>query len=84
MKLRRFKEQTVVYAQHQDEYLQLPAYQHRNNEGQITCCWGLSWRERLKILFTGKLWHGILTFDQPLQPQLLSTDKPEMLRHENI
>jgi hypothetical protein len=30
-------------------------------------------------LFCGVLWHQVLTFNHPLQPQLLLTQKPEFL-----
>lgn len=32
----------------------------------------------LAVLWRGTIWHQVLTFNQPLQPQLLSVDKPEM------
>jgi hypothetical protein len=38
----------------------------------------LTWRERLRVLLGGVLWHQVLTFKGPLQPQLISVDKPEM------
>lgn len=78
MNLVEFPEQTVVIAKDQPEYLPLPAHQFRDAEGRIACCWQLSWRERFRILITGRLWHQVLTFGQPLQPQLLSVEKPEM------
>lgn len=74
-----FPEQTVVIAKDQPQYRQLPAYRFSNDpEGKIVCCWQLGWRDRLKVLFTGKLWHQVMTFNGPLQPQLLLTDKPRM------
>jgi hypothetical protein len=74
-----FPEQTVVIAKHQPQYRPLPAYRFKDDpEGKIICCWKLNWRDRFKVLFTGKIWHSILTFNQPLQPQLMLTDKPEM------
>lgn len=79
MKLIEFPEQTVVIAKDQPEYLPLPAWRRPHDaSGEIVCCWQLSFRNRLKLLFTGKIWHSILTFNQPLQPQLLQVDKPEM------
>lgn len=78
MKLIEFPEQTVVIAKDQPEYNPLPAHQFRDAEGRIACCWQLTWRERFAVLFNGKVWHQILTFNQPLQPQLLTVDKPEM------
>ena len=79
MNLIDFKEVTTVYAKDQPEYLPLPAHQHKDPEDRITFCWQLTWRERLKVLVTGKLWHSVLTFWKPLQPQMLSTEKPLMV-----
>ena len=79
MRIVEFPEQTVVYAKDQQQYLTLPAYQYRNDpKGRIACCWRLTWRERVKVLLTGKVWHQVLTFNSRLQPQLLSVDKPDM------
>lgn len=79
MKLVEFPEQTVVIAKDQPEYLPLPAHRFAGDpQGRIACCWQLTWRERLGILFSGKLWHQVLTFNQPLQPQLLTVEKPDM------
>lgn len=79
MKLIEFPEQTVVIAKDQPPYIPLPAYQYPDDdEGQIVCCWSLSWRERFKVLFSGRIWHNVLTFNKPLQPQLLQVDKPAM------
>jgi hypothetical protein len=33
-------------------------------------------RERLKVLLTGKVWQQVLTFNKPLQPQLMAVEKP--------
>jgi hypothetical protein len=79
MKLIQFEEQTIIFAEDQPEYLPLPAYQYNDVQGTIVCCWHLSLLDRIKLLFTGKIWHSILTFNQPLQPQLLEINKPKML-----
>lgn len=79
MKLIEFPEQTVVIAKDQPEYIPLPAYQYPDSpEGQIVCCWSLTWRERFKVLLSGRIWHSVLTFHKSLQPQLLQVDKPAM------
>lgn len=79
MNLIEFREQTVVIAKDQPQYLPLPAYRFANDpEGRIVCCWRLTWRERLAVLLRGTIWHQVLTFNAPLQPQLLATDKPDM------
>lgn len=79
MNLIEFKEQTVVIAKDQPEYKPLPAFKRANDpSGLIVCCWKLSIRERLTVLFSGLIWHSVLTFNRPLQPQLLTAEKPEM------
>jgi len=87
MKLIPFAEQTVVIGEGQPEYHPLPAHQFppdgpnmvSPNESRLAFCWQLTWRERFKILCTGIIWHQVLTFKQPLQPQLLTVQKPEMI-----
>jgi len=70
-----FAESNVVYAKDQPEYLPLPA--HRATDGRVTTCWRLSWRERLRVLFGGRVWLQMLTFNKPLQPVKLLTVMPE-------
>lgn len=77
-----FPEQTVIIAKDQPEYLPFPAYQHGDNQGTITCCWKLNFWHRVKLLFTGKIWHSVLTFHQPLQPQLIEIDKPKFPKRD--
>ena len=72
-----FKEQNVLYGKDQPEYLPLPAYRCNDEQGRIVFCWSFSLKERLLVLFTGKLWHEVLTFDHPLQPQRVSVEKPQ-------
>ncbi len=76
MRLVEFPEQTTIVARDQPEYRVMPA--HIDQEGLVTCCWSLSWKERFQVLIRGKIWHQILTFKYPLQPQLLLVDKPEL------
>ncbi len=79
MKLIPFKESNREYAADQPEYQTLPAWRARvDSQGRLVCCWQLTPLERLKVLFTGVVWHQILTFNKPLQPQLVTADKPEM------
>jgi len=75
MKPIEFKEQNVIFAKNQPEYVPLPALLDKDR-GQVISCWQLSIIERLQILFTGKLWLNCLTFYNPLQPVLLSTKRP--------
>ena len=78
MNLIEFKEQTEIIAKDQPEYFPMPACILQNQEGEIICCWQLTWKEKLKILFTGKIWHSIWTFGQAVQPQLLEINKPDL------
>lgn len=74
MKPISFKEQTCIIAEDQKEYLTLPAW--KSKDGIVVSCWELSFRERIKLLFTGKLWFKVLTFNKPLQPQRPLIDHP--------
>lgn len=79
MEIIGFKESNIVIAKDQPEYRPIPAHRVEGDEqGCITFCWSLSWRQRLHVLLTGRIWHQVLTFKRPLQPQLLSVEKPEM------
>jgi len=69
-----FKGANVAFGENQPEYNQLPAL--RKKDGKVVTCWGLTWRERIKILFTGKMWISLHTFNNPITPMLPSTDKP--------
>ena len=80
MKPIKFEEQNCTYAENQPEYLPLPAFRDPNDEtGQVISCWSLSFAERLRILFTGKLWVSIMTFHQPLTPSFFTTKKSDVL-----
>lgn len=74
MKPIEFPEQNCVYAKDQPKYLPLPA--HKDPDGVVTSCWAMSWRERFRVLFTGKIWWRVATFNRPLQPQLGTVDSP--------
>lgn len=76
MKIVEFPQQTTVYAKDQPEYIPLPAYRFGDDDGRIACCWRLTWRERLAVLLRGVIWHQVLTFNKPLQPQLLTVESP--------
>lgn len=80
MKLIEFPEQTTVIGKDQPEYQPIPAHVFSDERptGRICFCWQLGWRERLRAFLTGKLWHQVMTFNHPLQPQLLTVEKPEM------
>lgn len=63
-----------VYAKDQPQYMPLPAF--ADSAGVVVTCWRATWRERLQILFSGNVWAGQLTFNNPLQPQFLASVNP--------
>lgn len=58
----------VNIAEDQPEYLTLPAYQDDEQGGRTIHKWKLTLWERIKILFTGRLWFSVLNFHRRLQP----------------
>ena len=72
MKILEFPEQTTVIAKNQPPYLPLPA--HRTKDGEVTSCWGLSLKERFRLLLSGKIYFTLLTFNEKIQPQRASID----------
>jgi len=80
MKLIPFAEQNTVIAENQKEYAPMPCNIDRSSPYHITTmCWELTPEEIAEVQRTGKIWHQVYTFGQPMQPQLLRTDKPEMV-----
>ena len=85
MELIEFAEQNVVIAKDQPQYRPMPAHVRMDDrEGQVICCWQLSPEEIERLLVDGKIWHSILTFGGPVQPQMLSVDKPEFATPETV
>jgi len=78
MDIVKFKECNIVYAEDQPEYLPLPA--HKTDDGVVTSCWGLSFWERLKVAVTGRIFLQVLTFNQPLQPLMMSVNKEDVIK----
>lgn len=68
-----FPEQNRVWAKNQPPFLPLPAY---TDERQTVTCWKLTWKERFKMFFTGKLWLMQINFGNSLQAQTPTIDKP--------
>lgn len=69
-----FKGQNIVFAKDQPQYIPLPA--HKDEDGIVTSCWEMSFRERIRVLFTGKIYAQIMTFNKQLQPQRISVHNP--------
>ena len=85
MKPQFFKEHNIVYAKDQKEYIPLPALQKDNVEGEVVTCWRLTFLERLKILFTGRVWCSLWMFrdhknrTNPLTPSRLTIHKKDVI-----
>lgn len=75
----KFPESNITYAENQPEYLPLPAFKNDSQQGEVISCWQLSLRERITILFTGKLWVSLLSFNKPLTPSFFTVKKSEVL-----
>lgn len=78
MKAINFEDANVNFAEKQDEYSTLPALRIGDEDDTIITCWGLSFKERVRVLFTGKIWMSELNFRRPLTPRYFSVDKNEM------
>jgi len=74
MKIIKFKECNAVYAENQPQYLPLPS--HKTSDGVVTSCWRLSIKERLWVLFSGRIFLQVLTFNNPLQPLKMNVANP--------
>ena len=54
MKPIEFKHQNTVFAKDQPEYEKLPALKIDSSTGEVISCWGLTFKERIKVLLFGK------------------------------
>lgn len=78
MKPVKFKHQNVVFAEDQPEYTPLPALKIDSPNGEVVSCWRLSFLERIKVLFTGRVWLSLMTFGKPLTPSYISVNRKEV------
>ena len=82
MKAVKFKGHNVVFAENQKEYNALPALDLNDDMGSVVSCWKLSFKERVVILLTGKMWMNLCMFGQPLTPSYLSVKRKEVFSLE--
>ena len=66
----------MAYGESQDEYLNLPAF--KDEKGDVVVCWKLSLRELWRVIRTRKIWLCVKTFNEPLQPLLMTTEKKDI------
>ena len=81
MKAVEFKHQNIVFAKDQPQYQPLPALRFDTKDGDVVSCWKLSFRERIILLFTGKVWMNLLMFGKPLTPSFLTVNRKEVYSH---
>ena len=79
MKPIEFKHQNIVFAKDQPDYQPLPALKINSPQGEVITCWELSFKERLKVLFSGCIWLSLMTFNKPLTPTFLSVNREDVL-----
>lgn len=70
-----FKEANLTLAKNQPQYKQLPVYYDPHNSGVMIYCYKVSWLERLRILFSGKIWASQLTYNNGFNPVNMAADK---------
>jgi hypothetical protein len=63
-----------TFAKDQPQYIPLPAVVCE--DCTVVTRWKLSFAERLRVLFTGDIWHSQLTFGLALQPIRIETNCP--------
>lgn len=77
MKPIKFKETNTTFAKGQPQYFPLPAWKQKDDsKGTVVCCWSATLMERIRILFTGRLYLSLLTFNKPLTPNRIYAENP--------
>ena len=79
MKAVKFKEVNMTFAENQDQYNSLPVLKYTDKEGSVVSCFQLTWGERFRIFFNGKMWLMLLTFHKPLTPIFMTTKKSDVI-----
>ncbi len=75
MKPVAFKQANIVIGANQKQYIPLPAYRKKDSPiGEVVSCWQLSFKEWFKVLWTGRIYVTLWTFNNPLQPQRVHVD----------
>lgn len=70
----KFKESNIIFGENQPQYQPLPAF--LDEEGTVVTVWKLSLWERIRVLFTGRLYMITMTFKSPVQPMLPTIYNP--------
>jgi hypothetical protein len=71
----KFEGVNAVFGANQKEYQPLPAMKLPSDPyGTVITCWEMTPEEREQFLKDGKIYLSLMTFNQPLQPVMLSPD----------
>lgn len=73
----KFPEHNATFGEGQPQYNPLPVLLFP--DGQVVSCWQLSEAEKARVAETGQIWLSQLTFNRPLQPVFMTTDKDELI-----
>lgn len=72
----KFPEHNAIFGEGQPQYEPLPV--HITPEGQVISCWQLSEEDKARIAETGQIWLSHITFNRPLQPVFMTTDRSDL------
>lgn len=71
-----FKFQNHIYSKTKRP---IPAFKNKSRQGQVITCWKGGFWDRLKILFTGRVWVLSETNQMPLQPFIIVTNRKDIV-----
>lgn len=84
MKPVKFKHCNVTFAENQPPYSPLPVLKLDTEGGEVIFCMGLSFWERIRVLFLGKIWVSLMMFGQDLTPSFHSTRRKDVYHHPDF
>ncbi len=76
----KFKDQNCIFAENQPEYLQLPVLKLDTKEGEVISCWKMSLYERIKCAITGRVWVSMMSFNRPINPIFITSNKHDLYK----
>ena len=79
MRAKKFAKQNIVFAEKQDEYASLPGFAQEN--GIATFKFRLSPKEMAEAVHKGKIFIGLVCFDNPMMPMKVYFEEPEFPVH---
>lgn len=65
----------ILFKQATGKHSGIPTLRFRNGQNPTISCWKGTWRDRLRFLFTGKMWTYIEAKNNPMPPYFIATDR---------